>query len=59
MYVYDFIDNNCRKPKIANADKIPKVDSHCACLIDSKMYIYGGYIPEKAQYMKNIYCLDL
>lgn len=23
------------------------------------MYIYGGYIPDKAQYMKNIYCLDV
>ena len=23
------------------------------------MYIYGGYIPETAKYLSNIYCLDL
>ncbi len=23
------------------------------------MYVLGGYIPEKAEYMNNIYCLDL
>lgn len=23
------------------------------------MYVYGGYIPDKAQYLRNIYCLDL
>lgn len=23
------------------------------------MYIYGGYIPHKAEYMASIYCLDV
>ena len=23
------------------------------------MYIYGGYIPDKAEYMTSIYCLDV
>lgn len=23
------------------------------------MYVYGGYIPDKAQYLRNIHCLDL
>lgn len=23
------------------------------------MYVYGGYVTDKAQYMRNVYCLDL
>ena len=38
---------------------MPKVDSHCAVVIDSKMFVYGGYISDKADYMTDIYALDL
>jgi hypothetical protein len=27
--------------------------------MENKMYVYGGYIPEKAEYMRDIFCLDL
>lgn len=28
-------------------------------VLDGKMYIYGGYIPSKAELMKDVYALDL
>ena len=37
----------------------PRVDSHACCLEDSRMYVFGGYIPETAGYMRDVYCLDL
>lgn len=53
------VDNSWRKAKTINGDKIPKVDSHSVFLMESKLYVYGGYVSDKAQYMKDIYCLDL
>jgi hypothetical protein len=38
---------------------VPRVDSHCAVLIGSKMYIYGGYVSDKGEYLKDIYAFDL
>lgn len=58
-YAFDFLDNNWKKIKTTNGEKVPKVDSHSVCLIDSKMYVYGGYVPDKAKYLRDIYCLDL
>lgn len=37
---------------------IPKMDSHCAVVCEGKMYVYAGYIPEKAEYVKDIYAFD-
>ena len=59
IYIYDFVDEKWTKPTITNSQIIPKVDSHSSFIVDSKMYVYGGYIPDKASYMKNIYCLDI
>ena len=59
IYIYDFVDEKWRKPNVKNSEMIPKVDSHSSFLVGSKMYVYGGYMPEKASYMKNIYCLDI
>lgn len=39
--------------------QIPKVDSHCACVIENRMYVYGGYIADQARFMRDVYCLDL
>ena len=39
--------------------EVPKIDSHCSVIIDSKMYVYGGYMCDKADYMTDIYALDL
>ena len=41
VYIHDFAVHYWKKlePKI----EVPKVDSHCAVVIDSKMYVYGGY----------------
>jgi N-acetylneuraminic acid mutarotase len=58
-YAYDFVGNNWKKLKTVNGNEIPKVDSHSACIINSKMYVFGGYLPEKAEYLRNMYCLDL
>lgn len=59
VYAFDLVDNTWKKVKTTNGEKIPKVDSHSVFLIDSNMYVYGGYVSDKAQYMRNIYCLDL
>ena len=42
------------KPNIA----IPKVDSHSAVVFEDKMFVYGGYIPEKATYMTTMFGFD-
>ena len=58
VYVFDFLENIWKEPKVSGVS-VPKVDSHTATVVDSKMYVLGGYIPEKAENMKNIYSLDL
>ena len=57
VYIHDFVTKQWRivEPNI----DVPKLDSHCAVVIDSKMYVYGGFISDKAEYLKDIYCLDL
>ncbi len=35
------------------------MDSHSAVVLDDKMIVYGGYIPEKATYMIDMYLFDL
>lgn len=57
VYIYDFVTKKWRSvvPQI----DIPKVDSHCSAVIGSKMFIYGGYITDKAKYLVDIYCFDL
>lgn len=57
MYIYDFVTKNWRS--IVPQIDIPKVDSHCAVVIDSKMFIYGGYVSDKAEYLTDIYAFDL
>lgn len=58
VYVFDFVDEIWKKPKVSG--KVPpKVDSHACCECDGKMYVYGGFMSETAEYMKSIYCLDL
>lgn len=56
--MFDFIEETWKKPKMTG--KVPpKIDSHAACESDGKMYVYGGYMPETASYLRDIYCLDL
>lgn len=57
VYIYDFVTKNWRS--IVPQIDIPKVDSHCAVVIDSKMFIYGGYVSDKAEYLTDIYAFDL
>jgi hypothetical protein len=59
VYVYDIGKEIWKKPKIGNQSIIPKVDSHCAVVVGSDMYIYGGYVAEKGVLMKDIYALNL
>ena len=56
-FVFDFVSKTWSQIK-PNID-IPKVDSQCAVVHENTMYVYGGYVPEKAQYMKDIFALDL
>lgn len=57
VYIYDFVTKNWRS--IVPQIDVPKVDSHCAVVIDSKMFIYGGYVSDKAEYLTDIYAFDL
>lgn len=45
--------------KTSGLASIPKVDSHCACLMDENMFIYGGYVADQGVYLKDILCLNL
>ncbi len=38
---------------------MPRVESHCAATIGEHMYIYGGYIAEKAVRLADIYALNM
>ena len=57
VFIYDFVAKTWKeiKPNI----NIPRVDSHCALVHGNTMYVYAGYIPEKAEFMKDIYTFDL
>jgi hypothetical protein len=56
--MYNFKSAKWSKPKIANQSIIPKIDSHCAVVIGSSMYIYGGYIANEGVLMRNIYSFN-
>ena len=57
VYIHDFVTKQWKvmEPNIS----VPKVDSHCSIVVDDKMYVYGGYISDEAEYLKDIYCFDL
>lgn len=57
VFVYEIGKDSWRKVK-PNID-VPRVDSHSAVVIDNKMYVYGGYIPEKASYLIDMYAFNL
>jgi hypothetical protein len=56
VYIYDFVTRSWRaiNPNI----NTPKVDSHCAVVYENKMYIYGGYISDQADYLRDIYAFN-
>lgn len=56
-FCYDIPSN--KWTKIQPNIEVPKVDSHAIVQTDGKMYVYGGYIPGKANYMTEIYAFDL
>lgn len=57
VYIYDFITKKWKavKPK----GDIPRVDSHCSVIAENKMYVYGGYISDKAEYLNNILSFNI
>lgn len=55
-FCYDIQSN--KWTKIAPNIDLPKVDSHSVALAGNKMLIYGGYVPEKATYMTDMYAFD-
>ncbi len=57
VYIYDFVTKNWRS--IVPQIDIPKVDSHCAVVSDSKIFICGVYVSDKAEYLTDIYAFDL
>lgn len=58
VFAFDIIKGVWTKIK-PNIENVPKVDSHSAVVYGQKMYIYGGYIPEKATYLSDMYAFDL
>lgn len=56
---YRFDIASSKWEKIEPNIDLPKVDSHSAVIVDDQMLVYGGYIPEKAQYMSDMYAFDL
>jgi N-acetylneuraminic acid mutarotase len=57
VFVYSIKDDTWSKivPNIA----LPKVDAHTSVLWEGKIYVYGGYIPEIATFMTDIYAFSL
>jgi len=56
VFCYSIKDDTWSKivPNIA----VPKVDSHASVVWDGKIYVYGGYIPEIATFMTDIYAFS-
>ena len=52
LYKYDLVSKQWTA--ILPTTDVPKVDSHSAAVIEGKMYIYGGYLSEEAENMRNI-----
>jgi N-acetylneuraminic acid mutarotase len=52
IYCFDFVSKNWKK--IPSKADIPKVDSHCAVVVENKMYVYGGYDSDKAEYFLDV-----
>jgi len=44
---------------IQSQSNIPKLDSHSATIISDKIYVYGGYISDKAEYLKDVLSYDV
>ena len=57
IYSFDFITR--KWTLIPSKEGIPKLDSHSAIVIGNKMYVYGGYISEKAEYLIDILAYDV
>ncbi len=56
LYKYDFIAKTWNS--VAPSNDVPKLDSHSAVAIDGKMYVYGGYMCEEAENMRDILSFD-
>lgn len=59
VYIYDIVSQTWKKPKIIGQDLVCKVDSHCTAMIGENMYVYGGYVADRASMNKDIYSLNL
>ncbi len=57
VFIYNFTDKKWRS--VPSQTSVPKVDSHCSVIVDLKMLVYGGYISDRAEYLKDIYSFDL
>jgi N-acetylneuraminic acid mutarotase len=56
IFRYDIAKESWQK--ISPNIDVPKVDSHAAVVFEGKMLVYGGYVPDKATYMTDIYAFD-
>lgn len=56
VYIYDFVTRKWQA--VQSQSSIPKVDSHCALMVGSKMYVYGGYVTDRAEYLIDLLAFD-
>lgn len=57
VYLYDFVTKKWKAVQ-SNPD-IPKVDSHCSIMVENKMYVYGGYVTDQADYLVDILAFNV
>jgi hypothetical protein len=44
---------------IQGNEEVPKLDSHSSIMHESSMYVFGGYIPDTAEFNSAVCKLDL
>jgi hypothetical protein len=57
VYIFDFVTKKWKS--VASKGDIPRLDSHCAITIENKMYVYGGYISDKAEHLIDVLAFNI
>lgn len=57
VFIYDFVTRKWKA--VQSKPDIPKVDSHCAIMVENKMYVYGGYVTDRAEYLVDVLAFNV